>query len=56
MENPSTPLEMVDAAANYVSQIRLCLQMGDQARAMKCVEQAERLLVNATEKLDGSEE
>lgn len=57
LENPDTVLGMVDAAANYVSQIRLALGICPIAHpsldhAMKCAEQAERLLFNATCKIE----
>lgn len=55
LENPETVLGMVDAAANYVAQIRLALMVGDKARAMHAVEQAERLLFNATCKIEEAE-
>lgn len=52
LENPDTVLGMVDAAANYVAQIRLALDMGQIDHAKKCVIQAERLLFNATCKIE----
>jgi regulator of replication initiation timing len=55
LENPETVLGMVDAAANYVAQIRLALMVGDKTRAMHAVEQAERLLFNATCKIEETE-
>lgn len=48
LESPETVLGKVDAAANYVAQIRLALMIGNKDHAMKAVEQAERLLFNAT--------
>lgn len=55
LENPDTVLGMVDAAANYVAQIRLALMVGDKDRAMHSVAQAERLLFNATCKIEETE-
>lgn len=55
LENPDTVLGMVDAAANYVAQIRLAMMFGDNTRAMHAVEQAERLLFNATCKIEETE-
>ena len=55
LENPETVLGMVDAAANCVAQIRLALMVGDKTRAMHAVEQAERLLFNATCKIEETE-
>jgi hypothetical protein len=55
LENPETVLGMVDAAANYVAQIRLALMVGDKTRAMHAVEQAGRLLFNATRKISETE-
>lgn len=47
MENPQTVAEQIDAASNYVAQIRLALMVGDKERAMNAVENASRLLFNA---------
>ncbi len=55
LENPDTVLGMVDAAANYVAQIRLALSVGNIPHAAKCAEQAERLLFNATCKIEETE-
>lgn len=52
LENPDTVLGMVDAAANFVSQIRIALSVGDWARIRESVEQAERLLFNAVTKIE----
>lgn len=51
LENPDTILGKVDAAANYVAQIRLAMMIGDKGSALAAVEQAERLLFNATNAL-----
>lgn len=55
LENPETVLGMVDAAGNYVAQIRLALMVGDKSHAMHAVEQAERLLFNAMSKIEETE-
>lgn len=55
LENPETVLGMVDAAANYVAQIRLALSIRNIEHASKCAEQAERLLFNATCKIQETE-
>lgn len=55
LENPDTLLGMVDAAANYVAQIRIALNIGSTEHALKYAEQAERLLFNATCKIEEDE-
>lgn len=55
LETPNTVLGMVDAASNYVAQIRLALMVNDKARAMHALEQAERLLFEATRKIEETE-
>ena len=55
LKNPDTVIGMVDAAANYVAQIRIALQVGDVDRVLKSVEQAERLLFDAMRKLEEPE-
>lgn len=52
LENPDTVLGMVDAAANYVAQIRLAISVRNLAHASKCAEHAERLLFNAVRKIE----
>jgi len=52
MKNPITVLEKIDAAANHVAQIRLALMVGDKAHALQAVENAERLLFNATTQIE----
>lgn len=47
LENPETLQGKIDAAANFVAQIRLALMIGDKARAQGSVENAERLLAGA---------
>ena len=47
LETPETVLGKIDAAANYVAQIRLALMIGDTPHALKAVENAERLLFYA---------
>ena len=56
MENPETVLEQIDAAANYVEQIRLAIMMGDKTHALSCVDNAGRLLFNAKLQLEENEE
>lgn len=56
LKNPETVLGMVDAAANYVAQIRLALMVNDEPRAMLALGQAERLLFNATRKIEENEQ
>lgn len=47
-ENPTTVLGMVDAAANYVAQIRIALMVNDKAHALHVVEKVAELLHKAT--------
>lgn len=56
LENPETILGKVDAASNFVAQIRLALMIGDTKHAMRAVEQAERHLFNALGQLELEEE
>ncbi len=44
MENPKTPLELVDAARNYVAQIRIALMVQDYGHAGRQIDKAEELL------------
>jgi hypothetical protein len=55
LENPETVLGKVDAAWNYVEQIRLALNIGDTAHAMTCVSNAAILLSVAVEQLEKEE-
>jgi hypothetical protein len=50
--NPETVTGKVDAAANFVAQIRIALLCGDVNMAMKKVQEAERHLYNALEQLE----
>lgn len=55
LENPNTVLGMVDAAANYVAQIRIALMVGDKSRAMRAIDKAEKLLFDALRKIEETE-
>lgn len=50
MENPQTLPELIDAAWNYVEQIRLASMVGDKARMELAINEASRLLSVAIEK------
>lgn len=45
--NPETVVGKIDAAGNFVAQIRLALMVGDKDRAMTAVSEAERHIANA---------
>lgn len=45
--NPETVVGKIDAAGNFVAQIRLALMAGDKERAMTAVAEAERHISNA---------
>ena len=47
LENPESVLGKVDAARNYVAQIRLATTMGDTKRVMEAIEKADALLFAA---------
>ena len=49
MDNPKTLLEKIDAAANYVAQIRIASMIGDTAQIRIAVEKASKLLFDATQ-------
>lgn len=53
--NPETVQGKVDAAANFVAQIRLALMIGDKKHAMDAVAEAERHLANALEQIEEEE-
>lgn len=55
MENPKTAKELVDAAWNYVEQIRLAFSINDRVRVEHAVNEASRLLSLVMEKLEESE-
>lgn len=55
MENPTTALEMVDAAANLVEQIRLAKAVGDVKHLDECIDRASDLLAQAIELLTFAE-
>lgn len=52
LKNPETVMGKVDAATNYVAQIRIALMIGDAQRARRAVEQAERLLFSAMQQIE----
>lgn len=52
MENPKTVLELVDAAANNVAQVRLALSIYDYGYASTATERAADLLAKAMEMLN----
>jgi hypothetical protein len=45
---PETVAAKIDAAANYVAQIRIAVMLGDASRVLLAVSEVERLLYNAT--------
>lgn len=55
MDNPKTTLERVDAAWNYIEQIRLAVSLGQYTHVLKCVEEASRLLSVVVEDLNKEE-
>lgn len=52
MENPQTLVELIDAASNWVAQIRLADAIGDKNHISKAISEAERLLSIALEKAE----
>lgn len=50
--NPETVLGKIDAAGNFVAQIRLALMVGEKGRAMNAVTEAERHINNALEQCE----
>lgn len=50
--NPETVQGKVDAAANFVAQIRLAVMIGDKARIETAINEAERHLNNALEQIE----
>lgn len=52
LKNPETVLEKVDAAFNYVCQIRLAFMVGDTDRVLTALDEAERLLHESVESLE----
>lgn len=52
MDNPQTPLEKVDAAANYVEQMYLSSKIGDIKTFEVAHTKAASLLADVTDELD----
>lgn len=52
LENPKTGFEKVDAAANYVAQIRIALMARDTTRIEHALERAEKLLFDALRQME----
>ena len=52
MENPTTPLELIDAAANYVEQMALAKTIGDEKQFKKAHQKAGDFLFKAARLLD----
>lgn len=55
MNNPQTPVELVDAARNYLAQTRMAVTIGDIRRGMQTLDKAEELLFQLQTKLEESE-
>ncbi len=55
MDNPKTPLELVDAARNHVAQIRIALMVGDRRKMEEQIEKAEERLFALQCKLEENE-
>lgn len=51
MENPETPLEIIDAARNWNAQIRIASMIGDSRRVEMCIEKIDALLLKLESKL-----
>lgn len=55
MENPESPVELVDAARNHLAQLRIAVAVGDIRRALQSLDRAEELLFKLQTKLEESE-
>jgi hypothetical protein len=55
LENPETVLGKVDAALNFVAQIRLAMMIGDRPRVDKAINEIERHLNNAMDQIQEEE-
>ncbi len=55
MENPKTPLELVDAARNHVAQIRIAMMVGDRRKMEQQIEKAEERLFTLQLEIEKSE-
>jgi hypothetical protein len=56
MKNPKTALGKVDAAANYVEQMNLAMMIGDKKQFAFAHQEAGRLLFEATQQLQETNE
>lgn len=52
LDNPKTVYEKVDAAANYVEQIRIAIAVGDIKRANSTIDTVGQLLFDAKRQLE----
>ncbi len=55
LDNPKTTYERVDAAANFVMQMRLAHQIKDERTFIMAHKRASELLAEALEEIDGLE-
>ncbi len=55
MDNPQTPLEKVDAAANWVQQMFLSHMIKDESKFKEAHQKATSLLADVTDYLDNQE-
>lgn len=56
MENPTTLLEKIDAASNYVAQAILANMRGDRQHVSFALEKAQELLFDATQMADEAQD
>ena len=54
--NPETVQGKVDAAANFIGQIRLAHMIGDRTRVETAIAEAERHLFNALQQIEEQED
>lgn len=55
MQSPQTPVELIDAARNYLAQTRIAVTIGDIRRGMQTLDKAEELLFQCQTKLEETE-
>lgn len=55
MDNPKTVYEKVDAAANYVEQIRIAIAVGDIKRANATIDTVGQLLFETMRQIEKNE-